>query len=233
MYWIAFTLGMFGSLHCIGMCGPLAIAVFNSKDTGTSQKTYFSALYYNIGRTVSYTFLGIIFGLLGSLAMVAGMQRGLSVFAGIVLLLIFIFSLNPDQIIGRISFLSGFYKKIISRLQYYLTKIKSVSYFNFGIINGFLPCGLVYLALAGAMSLGNIWGSAGFMMFFGLGTIPAMVALILFQGRIGERLRWSLRRLYPFISLMLGIYLMYRGLFSKLPMELNFIEAIKHPILCH
>jgi uncharacterized protein len=233
VYWIAFTLGIFGSLHCIGMCGPLAIAVFNSKDPGTSQKTYFSSLYYNIGRTVSYTFLGIIFGLLGSLAMIAGMQRGLSVFAGTVLLLIFIFSLNPDQIIGKITFLSRFYKKIISRLHFYLTKIKTVSYFNFGIINGFLPCGLVYLALAGALSLGNVWGSAGFMMFFGLGTIPAMAALLLFQGKIGDKLRWSLRRLYPLISLFLGIYLIYRGLFSTLPMELNFIEAIKHPILCH
>lgn len=215
------------------MCGPLAMAVFNSKSVGGAEKTILPALFYNIGRTISYTFLGVIFGLLGSMAMIAGMQRGLSVFAGAVLLLVFIFSVNPDQLIGKVAFFSAFYKKITSKLHIYLSKVSSVSYFNFGVINGFLPCGLVYLALAGALSLGNVWGSAGFMMFFGIGTLPAMAALIIFQGKLSNNIRWSLRRLYPLIALFLGIYLIYRGLFSTLPMELNFIEAVKHPILCH
>jgi sulfite exporter TauE/SafE len=220
MYWIALTLGFFGSLHCIGMCGPLALAVNGMDKTQSPAENLWNSLKYNIGRTFSYMTLGVFFGIFGGLLAMAGLQKFLSVTAGFVLITIFLFSVNPDSFISKFSWGRNIYQKVTNSLSGILHKKGDISYFKFGILNGLLPCGLVYLAIAGAVSLGHVWGSMGFMLFFGLGTFP-----------VG--LRISLKKLYPIISLVLGCYLIYRGVFSQTPLELNFYEALKNPVLCH
>lgn len=232
MYWIALLLGFFGSLHCVGMCGPLALAIHSAKD----QKGWAAlggSILYNSGRTLGYIVLGLLFGIVGSLAAFSGAQRIMSIVLGIVMILFFLFSTNPDQLIAKSPFLKKIYGRVTMTLGNLLKKSKRIPIFYLGIVNGFLPCGLVYLAIAGAISLGNIYGSIGFMLFFGLGTFPAMVVLAVGHQSVSQQLRVSLSKLYPYISLVLGIYLVYRGLMSKLPLELNFFEAIKNPILCH
>lgn len=232
MYWIAFLLGFFGSLHCIGMCGPLALAVHKAKDH-RSWAALGGSLFYNSGRTLGYVVLGLLFGLVGSIAAFSGAQRILSIALGIMMVLFFLFSTNPDALIARSPLLKKMYSKVTMALGNLLKKSKKVPVFYLGLINGFLPCGLVYLAIAGAISLGNIYGSMGFMLFFGLGTFPGMVGVVVAHDTVSQRWRVSLTKLYPYISLVLGIYLIYRGWMSKLPLELNFFEAIKNPIMCH
>lgn len=232
MYWIAITLGFFGSLHCIGMCGPLALAVHTHKKIG-GIPAVFSSLGYNFGRTLGYVGLGLLFGLLGSAVTLGGAQRIVSVVLGGMMIVFFIFSVNPDQLISRLPAFHRFYQALSQKMFRLLKKSANVPSLYLGIINGFLPCGLVYIAIAGAVSLSNIWGSMGFMLFFGLGTFPAMIGLTLGHQSLSHKIRVSLKKLYPVITLCMGIYLIYRGLMSKLPLELDFFEALKNPVMCH
>lgn len=232
MYWIAFTLGFFGSLHCIGMCGPLALAVQTSKKVHGSA-AFLSSLQYNTGRTLGYVSLGLLFGILGSAASFGGVQRGVSILLGVVMVLFFLFSINPDHLISKVPAINRFYASISQKLFGLLRKSEKVPSLYLGSINGFLPCGLVYIAIAGAISLSNIWGSIGFMLFFGLGTFPAMIGVTLGHQAVSQKLRISLKRLYPIITLVMGTYLIYRGLMSKLPLELDFFEALRNPVMCH
>ena len=232
MYWIAFTLGFFGSLHCIGMCGPLALAVQSSKKVQGSA-AFFSSLQYNTGRTIGYVSLGLLFGILGSAASFGGVQRGVSILLGVVMVLFFLFSINPDHLISKVPAINRFYTSISQKLFGLLRKSERVPSLYLGTINGFLPCGLVYIAIAGAISLSNIWGSIGFMLFFGLGTFPAMIGVTRGHQAVSQKLRMSLKRLYPIITLVMGAYLIYRGLMSKLPLELDFFEALRNPVMCH
>lgn len=214
------------------MCGPLALAVQKAKGH-RSWTTFGSSMLYNSGRTMGYVILGLIFGVIGSIAAFSGAQSALSILLGVIMVFGFLFSINPDNLIAKSTFLKQVYGKVTNALGSILKKSKQVPVFYLGLINGFLPCGLVYLAIAGAISLGNIYGSMGFMLFFGLGTFPGMVGIVVAFETVSQRWRLSLTKLYPYISLALGVYLIYRGWMSKLPLELNFFEAIKNPILCH
>lgn len=232
MYYIAFTLGLLSSLHCLGMCGPLALA---SQGIFRDQKTavWINTLLYNAGRIISYMTLGIIFGLLGSLLALTGYQKAISIVSGVLLLIIFAFSIQPDALLSRIHFV----KNALNRIQQaFINWSKDRHYFSrilLGILNGFLPCGMVYIALAGALSLQNSLGAMGFMLFFGLGTFPAMAGIMLAGKWFQSHWRMSLQKVYPIVSLLLGLYLIYRGIFSKTPLELNFIEALQNPVMCH
>ena len=214
------------------MCGPLALGVLSSKNQ-QGFAALVSAILYNWGRTISYMVWGLIFGLVGSIVAFGGIQKIVSISLGLLMVFIFLFSINLDHLISKHRWFRNQYIKISHLLTSLTQKSKKVSSFNLGLINGILPCGLVYLAIAGALSLCNIWGSFGFMMFFGLGTFPAMLAVILSRQLITLNLRFSFRKIYPYISLIMGIYLIYRGSMSKFPLDLNFYEALKNPIMCH
>ena len=232
MYYIAFSLGLLSSLHCLGMCGPLALA---SQGIFRDQKTaaWINAVLYNAGRVLSYMLLGIIFGLFGSLLAMTGYQKIISIASGVILLIIFAFSIQPDALLSRISLVKNAFNRI---QQAFITWSKDRNYLSrivLGILNGFLPCGMVYIALAGALSLQNSLGAMGFMLFFGLGTFPAMAGIMLAGKWFQSHWRMSLQKVYPAVSLLLGLYLIYRGIFSKTPLELNFIEALQNPVMCH
>jgi len=214
------------------MCGPLAIGMLSGKNEH-GIKALVSAVSYNAGRTVSYVIIGIGFGLLGSTVSFAGLQKGLCIGLGVFMVILFLFSVNPDQWISRQPWLRSFYGHVSKKLSALAGKSEKTSPVFLGIVNGFLPCGLVYLAIAGALSLGNIWGGMGFMMFFGLGTFPAMLGVTIGYKVFAPSWRASLRKLYPVIMLTMGVYLIYRGLMSKLPLELDFFEALKNPVMCH
>ncbi|MFZ1703365.1 MAG: sulfite exporter TauE/SafE family protein [Saprospiraceae bacterium] len=232
MYYIAFTLGLLSSLHCLGMCGPLALAA-QSVFQNDKGKEWLSAVLYNTGRLFSYMFLGLLFGLLGSLFVMTGYQKMLSILSGSVLLLLFLFSMQPDEFIQKIPFLKNSYRRVQSGFTRWIKQYNIVSRFFLGVLNGFLPCGMVYIALAGAISVQNPFGSMGFMLFFGLGTFPAMVGIMLARNYFKLNWRLGLQKIYPIVSLILGLYLIYRGVFSTTPLELNFIEALNNPVMCH
>jgi sulfite exporter TauE/SafE len=232
VYLIAISLGFLGSLHCIGMCGPLAAGMLGRKNEDGLHAIW-SALGYNVGRTLGYMVIGLLFGLIGSMVAFAGIQKAISIGLGMIMVLFFALSINPDHLISNHPWLRSFYAKVSTALARLTQKSTHVPAISLGIVNGFLPCGLVYLAVAGALSLSNIWGSMGFMMFFGIGTFPAMMAMSMSHKMVSIKNRISMRKIYPIVTLIMGTYLIYRGLMSEMPLELNFFEALHQPVMCH
>ncbi len=205
----AFTLGFFGSLHCLGMCGPLAMAIPFPKDNRV-----LGIITYNMGRVVTYSIFGLILGSIGSSLSFSGLQKGFALAAGIMIFLLVLipglsnlFSKGYQQSV----FMSWIKKEISNRFQ----KKTLTTSFVVGVLNGFLPCGLVYVALAGALATGKILSGSLFMIAFGLGTFPAMISLCLAPGLL--KFKVQSRFIVPGISLVLAILFLYRGLAIELP----------------
>ena len=173
MYLLAFTLGFIGSLHCVGMCGPIALLLPLQRQHKGFRYLQLGA--YFTGKTLSYTLIGLLFGGIGEGLFIAQYQQEFSIFAGLVMIGMGIFSLFHLSIkVIQNPLLKGF-TSLKNALGKQLTKKTLSSSFIIGFLNGFLPCGLVYTALFGALAMGNLWGSMAYMTAFGLGTIPLML----------------------------------------------------------
>ncbi|MDF1697981.1 MAG: sulfite exporter TauE/SafE family protein [Saprospiraceae bacterium] len=232
MFYIAFTLGLFGSLHCLGMCGPLALAFCDNEQDNVPQRLM-SGLSYNLGRTFTYAVIGLFFGLLGSFLVVVDLQKILSVVLGVLLVISFLLSFDIDQKINGITSVQKLYNGIRQSIARMYSKAKQYHPFVLGAANGLLPCGLVYLALAGAIASGTLTNGMFFMAFFGLGTIPMMLALVLGFKFINPKIRFQFRKVLPYVTLFFGLFLIYRGVMVDMPNELNFWEMLKNPVMCH
>lgn len=211
----ALVLGLIGSLHCAGMCGPIAIALPLSKDSWVSRIA--GGLSYNIGRTLTYVLLGAIFGLVGMGLALGGLQQATSILAGSVMVLSVLIPAigNLNNKFNRIiDPLATSLKRAFSRL---FSKKSMSSLFLLGILNGFLPCGLVYMALAGALVMSHILEGALYMLLFGLGTIPMLLAISLAGNMISQKFRRSLSRIIPYLIALLGILFILRGLNLGIP----------------
>lgn len=229
---MAFTLGLFGSLHCLGMCGPLAIA-FTNRPGANKLQTATSALNYNLGRTFTYAGIGFLFGTLGSVMVLADFQKFLSIFLGITLVVSSLFGFSISKRLFNSLHLSKIYSKYQALVQSLIIKSKDHHPFTLGMFNGLLPCGLVYVALAGALASGSTMLGVLFMTLFGLGTLPLMFSLSFGYKIIPPGIKSRLQNALPFISLIFGLFLIYRGIAVDMPKELNFWMAIKNPIMCH
>lgn len=232
MLFVALTLGLFGSLHCVGMCGPLAIAFCDRENDSVSQR-FQSGLSYNLGRTFTYAILGLFFGMIGSFIVVLDLQKVLSIVLGVLLVTSFLLSYDIDQRVNGFPMIRRFYDKIRRSISTMYNRAKQYHPFTLGAANGLLPCGLVYLALAGALAAGNLIHGMAFMLFFGLGTIPIMLSVVLGIKFISPKLRFQFRKILPYVTLCFGLFLIYRGVVADMPEELNFWEMLKNPIMCH
>ncbi|MDW7695237.1 sulfite exporter TauE/SafE family protein [Flammeovirgaceae bacterium SG7u.111] len=213
--WTAFTVGALGSFHCIGMCGPIALALpLKNRDFSTR---FFGTATYNLGRILTYALLGSAFGAIGQALGFIGTQQWISITIGVLILLsvllpaTFTKKLNPESFIakgiGRVK--SGMRGLFMSR------SYKSL--FLIGLLNGLLPCGLVYLALAGSVATGHAWSGAAYMALFGLGTFPIMLSISLLGNMIGVRVRNQIRRAMPVIIACIGVLFIVRGLNLGIP----------------
>lgn len=232
MDWIltGLTLGFVGSIHCVGMCGPLAL-MLPGKDAAR-WRFLAERLLYNLGRTVTYTALGVVFGALGLVVALAGYQRWLSMVVGVVLLLA-AFVPWMQRYLGRLEQLTaGTLKRVVQWIQHLYRRGGSASMLAIGVLNGLLPCGLVYAAVATAVTAGTVAGSAVFMASFGLGTIPAMFAVALAGGLLSVTWRTRLRRLIPVALAVLGILLILRGLSLGVFLSPDLREALFTPGVC-
>jgi len=230
MLWTAFLLGLIGSLHCLGMCGPIVLAL------PTFRQSFFrlliSRLLYNSGRIITYSLLGLLVGLVGEGISFSGFQQRLSIIAGI---LIIIFALLSNKtVISKIHLeLYGFNRWIKENLGRFLKKRSVLSSFLVGITNGFLPCGLVYLAVGGALAAGSLLGSFVYMIIFGLGTTFAMLSLGIAGNYLGLRMRTSFNAIIPYVALFLGILLIVRGLNLGIPYLSPAISTGGDVEVCH
>ncbi len=206
---------MLGSFHCIGMCGPIALALpIHHQDSLTR---VFSILSYNFGRIVTYSFLGLIFGLLGASIFIGKYQQVLSITIGILILTALIIP-RVFSFVSENSFLVKFQTFIQRRLSALFQQERKMStLFFIGILNGFLPCGLVYMALAGALVSGSTVNGVLFMSMFGFATVPVMFAVSYFGNFISISLRTQIRKVVPFIIGLMAILLILRGLNLGIP----------------
>jgi sulfite exporter TauE/SafE len=208
-----FTIGILGSFHCVGMCGPIALAL-PVADAGKWKRLWLISLY-NLGRVLAYSVLGVLFGFLGKQFFIGGYQRFLSIGLGVLILLFLIFS---KYMSGNSSFFTAYTMKLKQFLGKLLRSEKQFyTYLFIGFLNGFLPCGLVYVAVAGAVATGDILNSALFMAAFGFGTFPIMFMVTVLGKFISVQWRNQMRKAVPVFIGAMAVLLILRGLNLGIP----------------
>ena len=230
MLYTALLVGLFGSLHCVGMCGPIAFVLPTQGSTG---KRLMQLLLYHGGRVSVYFLLGYFFGLIGQRLHLFGWQQGLSILLGGLLLMVVLL----PKIVQRYSFarpLIGWFVRVISR-QFgpLLRSKKTVSFWILGMLNGLLPCGLVYVALFAAITLSDPFSSGLYMFFFGLGTLPLLLSVFYFTGYFSARLRTRMQKAVPLLIFGMGLLLILRGLGLKIPLISPPTPTPQHPTMQH
>ncbi len=222
---IALLLGLASSLHCVGMCGPIAFSL----GLNTDNKLDFTLrnLTYQFGRLSTYAILGAILGIVGFSVSFAGLQNPLSIAVGILMILIALLpkNLGADNL-GMKPF-SKFMYQLKSSLGKFLRRKNYSSLYITGLLNGLLPCGAVYAALTGSMAMGNIGGSALFMVCFGLGTIPLMFASVLAGNVVSLQTRQKILKFLPYLMVLLGILFILRGLNLDIPYISPTLESLQ------
>ncbi|HSK13889.1 MAG TPA: sulfite exporter TauE/SafE family protein [Phnomibacter sp.] len=219
----AFLLGFAGSFHCMGMCGPIALGI---SGRGASGIGWLHHLLYFIGKTFTYTLLGLVFGIFGQGLVLAGLQQALSITMGGIMLLLVAVSLFRA---------SWFHQNVLTLwVQDHLLPIFGrllhrhglSSSMGLGMLNGLLPCGLVYIGLTAAVATGMAWYAAWYMLVFGLGTIPVMFSFLVFTRQLGYQWRVRLRQLTPVLMAVVGTILVLRGMNLGIPYLSPLMDAL-------
>lgn len=212
----AFIIGLFGSLHCVGMCGPVMITFMGPKQS----KSGFTM--YHAGRILTYVFLGLILGLVGATIVFFKLQQVLAFGLGIGLILMYGIPSKRYKL-ERLYYQSSFYRFLKSFLSKNLSMRKR--WFLSGAANGFFPCGLTYVAAAGAVALGSPVQGAIFMVLFGLGTLPALVTLSFAGNIFSGRMKFIIPKSIPTIAIASGLLLITRGLLTTFPQFNQLVQA--------
>lgn len=225
----AISLGFLGSFHCIGMCGPIALAIPVKRDSTFSIIS--GILTYNFGRIISYSTMGFVLGFIGKGFMLAGWQNTLSILLGSSILF---FLIIPQLKINFRLFvvLHGMLEKLKIKIRTQFGRNSYRSLLLIGFFNGLLPCGFVYLAIAGALATCDILKSTFFMAGFGLGTLPAMLFVSVFRDYISLKLRKKVTAIVPFFLAAMGIILVLRGMNLDIPYISPAVDSKSKQIQC-
>lgn len=225
----ALSIGFVGSMHCIGMCGPIALALpVHGKSAFTRVA---GPLLYNAGRVLTYFVLGMVFGLLGKGFVIGGYQQWLSIVMGVTVLVIVLLPASVKTRLSMITVIAPAIAKVKSLLGRFLTQRTAGSLFVIGVLNGLLPCGLVYLAVAGAIATGDVLKSGVFMAVFGLGTIPAMLFVTMAKTIVSVNIRSKISKAIPVFTIVMACLLILRGLDLGIPYlspKLSKTDCTKH-----
>ncbi|MGQ1785920.1 sulfite exporter TauE/SafE family protein [Saccharicrinis sp. GN24d3] len=207
-----FVLGIMGSVHCAGMCGPIALSL-PLYGKGAVAKVS-GGLMYNIGRTVTYGIMGAFFGIIGQGLSLVGFQQWVSVIMGALMIASVLIPSLFKNVNGANIPIAGLIRKGIQKL---FVKKSFGRLFFIGLLNGLLPCGLVYLAIAGAIGTGDVTTGTLFMVLFGLGTLPLMLGISLIGNLVGLKVRDRINKLIPVLVVVIGVIFMLRGLSLGIP----------------
>ncbi len=209
-------IGLVGSVHCVGMCGPIVLAL-PGQSIGSPVVYFLSRLLYNLGRVATYSFMGAVAGVIGKSISIGGYQQIVSIIMGVGIL---IAVLTPNKAINRLIKLPGvdsLKENIKSLWLKYFDNPSLRSLFIIGVLNGFLPCGFVYLGLAGAISTGGFASSILYMALFGLGTVPILIATSYAGKVLGIGIRRYINRLIPIGAVIIALLFILRGLSLGIP----------------
>jgi uncharacterized protein len=215
MLYTAIILGLMSSFHCIGMCGPIAMMLPVDRDN--EAKKVLQILVYHLGRIVAYSSLGLVFGFLGKGFYLSGLQQQLSILVGILMI---VFVIVPEKELAKYNFSKPIYKiiaQVKSSLGKQFKKKSFKSLFTIGLLNGYLPCGMVYVALFGSIAMQNIGVGVLYMVLFGLGTVPLMSLVVFISNFITMPVRSRIQKVIPFVTIAIGILFIIRGLGLDIP----------------
>ena len=226
-----FALGLISSFHCVGMCGPLALSL--PVHHLLKLQKILAIFLYNIGRVFSYSLIGVLFGLVGRGIYLAGFQQWFSIILGIAMLLIsFQYFFAGNALHPK--WLNGLHNGIQQLMMRVLQSKNMTGYLLLGMANGLLPCSMVYLAIAGALSTTELVNSVLFMSFFGFGTMPAMFILGFLGIKFNLLTRQNLRKMIPYVAVLMAVILILRGLNLGIPfISPVFPNTAEKVVSCH
>lgn len=211
----ALIFGLLGSFHCVGMCGPIAFLL--PVDRTNNFKKTGQIFLYHFGRILAYSIIGLLFGLVGKSLNLFGMQQQLSILIGLLMIVVV---LIPARIFNKYNFSRPIYKiisKVKNALGKELKKKSADTFLTIGFLNGFLPCGLVYMAVFGALASGSAIDGSIYMVVFGLGTIPLMTTTIYLGNFLSGKARQHIRKTIPVFVLFMGCLFILRGMGLGIP----------------
>ncbi|MEZ7498797.1 sulfite exporter TauE/SafE family protein [Flavobacterium sp. Arc3] len=215
MLYTAFFFGLISSFHCIGMCGPIAMMLPVDRNNPTKKGT--QILTYHVGRLTAYGTIGLVFGLVGKGFFMAGIQQNLSIFIGVAMIAVI---LIPEKTFAKYNFSKPVFV-LISKIKSTLgSQFRNKSYkslFTIGLLNGFLPCGMVYVALFGAIAMQNAGFGVLYMVLFGLGTVPIMSSVIYINSYLTIPIRNKIQKVIPYVAVLIGVLFILRGLGLGIP----------------
>ncbi|HTH57221.1 MAG TPA: sulfite exporter TauE/SafE family protein [Cyclobacteriaceae bacterium] len=207
MIWSGLILGFAGSLHCIAMCSPLASLV-------ASTRTIPSRILYNLGRIIPYVALGGMAGALGSFIHFSQIQFWAGISFGI---LIIVLGISGRSF--RLPLITPLVAKATAKIKvmfsFYLAQKNSLSVFLLGMLNGFIPCGLTYVAASYCVLLPSAWNGMLFMIAFGLGTFPAMIGSPWLVTKLAGYFSLSSKKLITIVIILLGCSVIARTALVK------------------
>lgn len=210
MLYTALIFGLVSSLHCIGMCGPIAMMLPVDRNNPTQKAL--QIILYHAGRLTSYVTLGFFFGLLGKGLYIAGMQQRFSIVLGILMIII---AIVPEKVFARYNFSKPIYQlisKVKTGLGSQFKRKSPDAFFTIGVFNGLLPCGLVYAALFGALAMQDVTLSMTYMLLYGLGTVPLMSAVVYASTILSLPLRNKAQKIVPLVTVIIGVLFVLRGM---------------------
>lgn len=197
------------------MCGPIAMML--PVDRNNQAKKVTQIITYHLGRLTAYATIGFIFGLVGKGFFMAGLQQKLSIFIGVSMILIV---LTPEKIFAEYNFSKPVFK-LISKIKTALgSQFRNKSYrslFTIGLLNGFLPCGMVYVALFGAIAMQSESLGVLYMILFGLGTVPMMSSVVYINSFLTVSIRNRIQKAIPYVAVVIGVLFILRGLGLGIP----------------
>lgn len=233
MLWSAVIFGLLGSFHCVGMCGPIAFML--PVDRTHSTKKIIQISTYHIGRLLAYSIIGLIFGLVGKGLYIFGMQQQLSILVGVLMIVIV---LIPVHTFNKYNFSKPIYQiisRIKSSLGQALKKKSADTFLTIGFLNGFLPCGLVYMAVIASIATQSAAQSSLYMALFGLGTIPLMTTAIYLGKFLNTTVKQRIQKAIPIFVIVIGALFIVRGLGLGIPYlsPAPIVEMATSSIDCH
>jgi uncharacterized protein len=207
---IAVTMGLAGSLHCAGMCGPIIWVMPFQMLSG--YKKWLGIALYHFGRISVYALMGLVLHSFSAMFH-PQWQQYISVALGIVLLLIGIISFMP----GRKSFTLPWAGFVKNKLGHFIGNPSLFSLLVSGTLNGLLPCGLVYMALSAAVTADTALQSMVLMYAFGAGTLPMLITLTILKNKVSFLRMQHIKKLVPAIILVFGCIFVLRGMNLGIP----------------
>ena len=233
MLFSALALGLLGSFHCIGMCGPIAFML--PVDRTNAYKKVSQITIYHIGRLLAYSLIGLVFGSIGKSLYIFGFQQQLTIAIGVIMILVVVI---PDKTLNKYNISKPIYKlisKVKSALGTALKKKTADTFLTIGFLNGFLPCGLVYMALFGAIASSSALEGSLYMAVFGLGTIPLMTTVIYFSHFLKGKARQKIQKAIPVFVVLIGALFILRGLGLGIPYlsPAPVYDMMSNTIDCH